>query len=156
MGWSYKRDESRQFSIIPEGEYRIRIAAVDKAVSKNGRDMLSLQFDVSGQAGKLFHYIVFLEDKPEITNRNLTQFFDSFKDIKEGDLDNLQSWVGKVGACKVKHEPYGDNVSAKIHYFIAADKQDGLAPWKEPERKSKDIPADDDGFVKVMEEDIPF
>ncbi len=134
MAWKYERQE-RQFAIIPEGEHRIRVRSAEKAVSKNGRDMISLQFDVSGRNEILYHYIVFLDDKPEITNRSLTQFFDSFKDIEEGDF-NLNHWIGKVGACKIKHEETdynGGSTQARIHYFIAANKQQGLAPWKEPE-----------------------
>lgn len=135
MAWSYKRQE-RQFSVIPEGEYRIRINEVEKKKSKSsGRDMLSFKFDVSGRNSMLFHNIVFMEDKPEMTNRLLTQFFDSFKDIPEGDF-NLSNWVGKVGACKVKHEESdynGGSVQARIHYFISADKAVNLPPWSEPE-----------------------
>ena len=158
MAWSYKRQE-RQFSVIPEGEYRIRIREAEKAVSKKGRDMLSLQFDVSGRNEILFHYIVFLEDKPEITNRMLTQFFDSFKDIPEGDF-NLANWVGKVGACKVRHEESdynGGSIQARIHYFISADKAANLPPWSEPagtkERKPDwtDNKAAADDFVPVPE-----
>lgn len=133
MAWSYKR-ENRQFPIIPEGEYRIRIREAEKTKSKNGRDMLSLQFDVSGRNEILFHYIVFLEDRPEITNRMLTQFFDSFKDIPEGDF-NVANWIGKVGACRVKHEESdynGGSTQARIHYFISADKAATLPPWSEP------------------------
>ena len=75
MAWKYERQE-RQFPIIPEGEYRIRVRSAEKAVSKKERDMISLQFDVSGRNEILYNYIVFLDDKPEITNRSLTQFFD--------------------------------------------------------------------------------
>lgn len=133
MAWSYKR-ENRQFPLIPEGEYRIRIREAEKTKSKKGRDMLSLQFDVSGRNEILFHYIVFLDDKPEITNRMLTQFFDSFKDIPEGDF-NVANWIGKVGACRVKHEESdynGGTTQARIHYFISADKAANLPPWSEP------------------------
>lgn len=163
MSWQYKRQE-RQFSVIPEGEYRIRIRSAEKAVSKSGRDMLSLQFDVSGRNEILYHYIVFLDDKPEITNRMLTQFFDSFKDIPEGDF-NIRNWIGKVGACKIRHEESdynGGSTQARIHYFIEAGKQGNLAPWKEPGGEKKkdwtDNPAAGDEFVPVPEDadDLPL
>lgn len=149
MDWNFERAE-RQFDVLPEGDYRIRVAAVDKAVSKNGNDMLAMQFDVSGRTQMLFHYIVFMKDRPEITNRMLTQFFDSFKDIPEGDF-NLQNWIGKVGACRVKHEEYQGNPSAKIRYFIKADKQGDLPPWQEPSSSG--------GFETIAEADegeLPF
>lgn len=132
MSWNYQRDESGSFAPLPVGRYRIRISEAEKVVSKTGKDMLRLVFEVSGKNSKLFHNIVFLPDKPEITNRNLTKFFDSFKDIPDGDF-NTANWIGKVGACEVKHEEYKGEMKAAVKYFIHKDKQESLAPWVEPE-----------------------
>ena len=166
MSWSYQRTES-EFAVLPEGDYRIRVKSAEKKVSKTGRDMLELQFAVSGWNTTLYHYIVFMEDHPEITNRNLTNFFDSFKAIQEGDF-NLSHWVGQVGACRVKHEEYKGNPTARLHYFIRADKQDKLPPWREPTGTSTSAaPAapvrheevDENGFIKIddnINEEIPF
>lgn len=151
MAWEFKREES-EFQVLPEGKYRIRIKSADKAVSKNGNDMLALQFEVSGSNTILYHYIVFMNDRPEITNRMLTQFFDSFKDIEDGDFD-MSHWIGKVGACRVKHDEYNGNTSAKVHYFIKADKQDDLPPWKEP---SNGAGGDAPEYVPVDDGDLPF
>ena len=129
MAWNYQREET-SFAPLPEGKYRIRVSGVEKAQSKNGNEMLVLKFDVSGSAKTLYYYIVFMPDKPEITNGKLTQFFDSFKDIKDGDFDIL-NWVGKVGACMIKHELYNGETRERISYFIKADKQDSLPPWQE-------------------------
>lgn len=145
MAWNFEREET-QFEVLPEGKYRIRVKDADKAVSRNGNDMLALQFEVSGHTQILYHYIVFLDDRPEITNRMLTQFFDSFKDIKEGDF-NMQNWIGKVGACAVKHQDYNGDPSAKISYFIKAEKQDDLPAWVEP---GSETPAG------IPELDLPF
>lgn len=143
MAWTFKREENTGFTTnIPEGRHRIRIKSAEKAVSKNGNDMLALQFDVSGYEATLYHYIVFMNDKPEITNRMLTAFFDSFKGIEEGDF-NTQNWIGQVGACTVKHEEYNGNVNAKVGYFIHKDKQDDLPNWKEPDGTEVDA----DGFM---------
>lgn len=144
MSWEYKREET-VFDIIPEGVHRVRIKDVDRAVSKNGNDMLVMQFDVSGYSGLLYYYITFMPDKPEITNRNLTQIFDSFADIKEGDTITSH-WIGKVGACKVVHEEYNGEKTAKIKRFIPANKQNDLPPWKEAAGSSAtqiDIPVQD-------------
>ena len=123
MAWNFKREETNSFTTkIPEGNHRIRIKSADKAVSKSGNDMLVLQFDVSGYTENIFHYITFMPDKPEITNRNLTQFFDAFKDIADGELDTAK-WIGKVGACYVKHSEYNGNVNAKVDRFIPTGKQ---------------------------------
>lgn len=159
MAWSYERTESeKSYTLIPEGKHRIRIASADKAVSKNGNDMLTLKFDVSGYSSYVFHHIVFLDDRPEITNRMLTQFFDSFKDIPEGDF-NMANWVGKVGAAKIKHEEYNGNTNAKIHWFVKADKQDELPPWQEPERESSTTDSGDgdtDFATATATDDVPF
>lgn len=155
MAWDFKREETNNFvTRIPEGKIRIRIKNAEKAVSKSGNDMLVLQFDVSGFEATIYHYITFMADKPEITNRMLTQFFDSFKDIPEGDF-NTQNWIGKVGAAVIKHEEYNGNVNAKISYFIHKDKQGDLPAWKEPDGREVDA----DGFSAIPDdfaEEIPF
>lgn len=152
MAWEYKREEQK-FDVIPEGQYRIRIKSAEKVQSKSGNDMLALQFEVSGQNSLLYHYIVFLPDRREITNRMLTQFYDAFKDIPEGD-SNLANWIGKVGACKVKHDEYNGNTSAKVSYFIKAEKQGDLPAWKEP---SANVERQTSGFADAVEDKrLPF
>lgn len=148
--WNYNRTEG-EFKQIPEGRYRVRVKSAEKAVSKSGNDMLVLQFEVSGYAQILYHYIVFLADRPEVTNRMLTQFFDSFKDIKEGDF-NMQNWIGKIGGAQVKHDDEG---RAKIHYFLREKQVEELPAWKEYGK----MPEAKDGFVEVPEgvgDELPF
>lgn len=155
MAWDYKREE-RKFAALPEGRYRVRIREADKAISKKGNDMLVLQLDVSGSTRILYHYIVFMDDRPDITNQRLTEFFDSFKDIPEGDF-NMKNWIGKVGACVIKHEEYNGEPRERISYFIRADRQGDLPPWKEVGTPTKPaIP--DDQFMPVPDVDlgVPF
>lgn len=151
MGWMYQREESQNnFEQVPEGKHRIRIKSVEVAKSKAGNDMLAIQFDVSGCSAKLYHYITFLSDRPEITNRMLTQFFDAFKDIPEGQF-KFDAWTGKVGACVVAKDKNNPD-RTKLSYFIHADKQAELPPWKEPAGGALD------GFeeVTVSDSDLPF
>lgn len=160
MAWSYTRDESTGFNTkVPEGDHRIRIKSAEKAVSKSGSDMLALQFEVSNYKDAIiYHYIVFLQDRPEITNRNLTQFFDAFPGIQDGDF-NLDHYVGKVGAAHVKHEEYNGSTNAKIQYFIKADKQQGLPAWVEPGNAAASIKSDANGFMDIpagTDEELPF
>lgn len=128
--WNFQREETANNQLIPEGTHRIRIKSAKKAVSKNGRDMLALQFEVNGYSTQLYHYIVFMPERPEITNKYLTQFFDSFADIPEGDF-NTANWTGKMGACMVKHEMYNGQQSPKIVWFVHRDKQFDLPKWVE-------------------------
>lgn len=157
MAWEYKREE-RKFEVLPEGKYRVRIREADKAISKKGNDMLVLQLNVSGSAKVLYHYIVFMDDRPEITNQRLTEFFDSFKDIPEGDF-NMTNWIGKVGAAVIKHDEYNGETRERISYFIRADKQGDLPPWKEVSGNAPklNIPKNDE-FIPVegMDLDVPF
>ena len=146
MAWDYQREE-QHFEPLPEGKYRIRVKSVEKAMSSKGNDMLVFQFDVSGSNKVIYYYLVFMADRPEITNGKLTQFFDSFKDIKDGDF-NTANWVGKVGACMIKHEDYQGEKRERISYFIKADKQGDLPSWKEGGTKGT-------GFAPAQY-DVPF
>ena len=152
MAWNYERQEQR-FEAVPVGKHRIRIKSAEKAISKSSsNDMLALQFEVSGSNQILYHYITFLDDRPEITNRMLTQFFDSFKDIEDGNF-NLNSWIGKVGACMVKHD---EEDIARISYFISADKQDSIPAWKEPSGTRTGTSTKSSSVPDIGSEDLPF
>lgn len=141
MSWDYKREETT-FDLIPVGKHRIRIKSAEKTTSSKGNDMLALQFEVSGYKSILYHYIV----NNEWANKNLTQFFDAFPGIKEGDME-CSHWIGQVGACMVKHEEYNDQVSAKVKYFISASQQDDLPAW---------VGTDQVTFTEVSDDDLPF
>ena len=152
--WNFQREE-QTFETLAAGDYRVRVRAADKAVSKNGNDMLVLQFDVSGSTLTLYHYIVFMPDRPEITNRNLTQFFDSFNGIKMGDT-NTANWIGKVGAVHVKLEEYNGEQRPRIQYFIRADKASGLPAWQEPGVQSASSSASVDTGSNFEDMNLPF
>lgn len=151
--WNYQREE-QTFEQVPVGKHRIRVLSAEKAVSSKGNDMLALQFEVSGMNNILYHYIVFMPDNPKMTNRMLTAFYDSFKDIPEGST-NLLEWVGKVGACMVKVDN-NDPDRTRLSYFIKADKQDDLPPWKEPEASRESAASSNAGFTAMQTNDIPF
>ena len=138
--WKFERVEQK-FDDIPVGQYRLRIKEVEKQVSQAGRDMLKLTFDVSGQARKLYHYIVFLDDRPEITNRNLTQLFDSFG-IEDSNF-NLNSWVGK-------------EERAKVQYFLNKKQQEKLPPWQDVASDANQAPKREMAEVEVDDDDLPF
>ena len=104
MAWNFQRTE-QTFQQIPAGDHRVVIDSAEQAVSKSGNDMLVIKLRVSGYSSMLWHYIVFMDDRPEITNQKLTQFFDSF-----GIAD--------------------DQGYSKVAWFIHKNKQDNLPPWK--------------------------
>ena len=123
--WQYQREE-RQFDSIPVGDHRVRIASVEMTTSKSGNEMLKITLDVSGYSAKLFHYIVFLPDNPQMTNRKLTELFDSCG-ISEAEAGNYTAWVGRAGAVHTKEDEYG----AKVAYFISGRKAEALPAWKD-------------------------
>lgn len=146
MEWKFERVEQK-FEALPVGKYRLRIKDAEKAISNNsGNDMLIINFEVSGSNQTLRHYIPFLADKPEVTNRMLTQFFDSFG--IDGDF-NLAKWKGLCGGCQTKMEEYQGEDRAKIAYFLNKKQQEGLPAWQDGAQKQPKL-------TPVADEDLPF
>ena len=147
MEWKFERVEQK-FEVLPVGKYRLRIKEAEKAISKNsGNDMLIVTFEVSSSNQTLIHYIPFLADKPEVTNKMLTAFFDSFG--IDGDF-NLANWKGKCGGCQTKMEEYNGEERAKISYFLSKKQQESLPAWQDGEKKKPVLtPVEDD-------ESLPF
>ena len=147
--WNYeetKNDfESEQ---IPNGDYRMIIRGAEKAMSKdtvNPKKMIKLKLGVSGYAKNIYHYIVFLPNNREITNRNLTNFFRSFG-IQGGNF-NLDSYLGKEGAGRIEIDSNGYE---KVKYFLEGTMKDRLPAFAPPAKKAKvEKP-------KQEEDDIPF
>lgn len=148
--WNYeetKRDfEPEQ---IPNGDYRMIIRGAEKAMSKDiikPKKMIKLKLGVSGYAKSIFHYIVFLPDNREVTNRNLTNFFRSFG-IQGGNF-NLDSYIGKEGAGRVEIDSNGYE---KVKYFLEGTMKDRLPAFAPPAKKAKvEKPKQE------LEDDIPF
>ena len=152
VNWNFNASdyEEQSFKPIPVGDHRVRIASAEEQTSNSGRQMIKLVLDVSGYNSTIWHFIVFMPENQKLTNQKLGEIFKSFG-IPQGNF-NLQQWVGKVGAAKVKHEEYNDNTNPKIAYFINKDRQDKLPAWKEPSSTSTTsdfTPVDDPG-------DLPF
>ena len=151
INWNYNMAdyEETSFKPIPVGEHRMRIAAAEEQTSGNGRQMIKLVLEVSGYNSTIWHYIVFMPENQKLTNQKLGEFWNSFG-IAQGNF-NLQSWIGKVGAGKVKHEEYNGESNAKVAYFISKSKQDKLPAWQEPNNAS--VISD---FIPVDNGDLPF
>ena len=142
--WNYKREEAPK---LESGDYRVAIANVEESTSRAGNPMLIITVQPNGSNIKIKHYIV----KNEYFNRNMTDFFDAFPEIDEGDF-NFLGWIGCVGAARLKED---DNGYLKVAYFLKPDKAANLPEWqgKRPERQTVtdiNIKADD------PEDDLPF
>ena len=130
INWNFDSNDytEQSFKPIPVGDHRVRIASAEEKTSQAGNPMIKLVLDVSGYNSTIWHFIVLNPEKKEITNQKLGELWNSFG-IQQGNF-NLQSWVGKVGAAKVKHEDYKGDPSAKIAYFLNKDRQDKLPAWQ--------------------------
>ena len=159
VDWNFDANDVQEgFPLIPAGDHRVRISSATEKKSKGGNDMIELVLDVSGHPGSLFYYLVFLPNNKTMTNTNLKRLWDSFG-IQTGNL-NSSSWVGKVGAARVKHEEYNGDPQARVSYFIDKSKQDKLPPWVEKTIKASgsglpDWAADADAAPFTME-DLDF
>ncbi len=147
--WNYEETKSDfESETIPNGDYRMIIRGAEKAMSKdtvNPKKMIKLKLGVSGYAKNIFHYIVFLPNNREITNRNLTNFFRSFG--IEGGNFNLDSYLGKEGAGRIEIDSNGYE---KVKYFLEGTMKDRLPAFAPPAKKAKvEKP-------KQEEDDIPF
>jgi hypothetical protein len=136
ISWNFNSAdyEENNFSIIPAGDHRVRIASVEPKTSSKGNDMLEIKLDVSGHSSSIWYYLVFFTDNPKMTNQKLGQIFDSFG-IPMGNM-NFASWVGKVGGARVKHEKYNGEDSAKVSYFLSRSKVDKLPAWQDSAGKA--------------------
>jgi hypothetical protein len=150
IDWNFNSNdyEEQSFKPIPVGDHRVRIASAEEQTSNNGRQMIKLVLEVSGYNSTIWHYIVFMPDNQKLTNQKLGELWNSFG-IQAGNF-NLNSWAGKVGAAKVKHEDYNGEPTAKIAYFINKDRQDKLPAWKEPNNASVN------NMTELEEVELPF
>ena len=152
VNWNFNASdyEEQSFKPIPIGDHRVRIASAEEQTSNSGRQMIKLVLDVSGYNATIWHYIVFMPENQKLTNQKLGELWNSFG-IPQGNF-NLQQWVGKVGAAKVKHEDYNGELSAKIAYFINKSKQDKLPAWRDANNTG--VPSD---YIPVGDPgDLPF
>ena len=148
--WNYEETKSDfESEQIPNGDYRMIIRGAEKAMSKdtvNPKKMIKLKLGVSGYTKNIYHYIVFLPNNREITNRNLTNFFRSFG--IEGGNFNLDSYLGKEGAGRIEIDSNGYE---KVKYFLEGNMKDRLPAFAPPAKKAKvEKPKQE------LEDDIPF
>ena len=123
--------EEKSFQLIPEGDHRIRIAEVVEQTSSSGKQMLKFTFDVSGYSSKLFYYLVFDPSNSKMTNQKIGDLYKCF-DITNPNINMYPQYVGRVGACRVKHEDYNGEKTARVWYLLNKQAQAKLPAWKEP------------------------
>jgi hypothetical protein len=153
INWNFNANdyEEQTFKPVPAGDHRVRIASAEEQISNTGNQMIKLVLEVSGYNSTIWHFIVFMQDNQKMTNQKLGELWNSFG-MQQGNL-NLQTWIGKVGAAKVKHEDYKGESKAKIAFFLNKEKQNKMAPWVEPGNKATIAKAPE--FTEVTS-DVPW
>ncbi len=131
MAWIFNANEyeEKSFSIIPEGDHRVRISDVEEKTFRSGNDGYEMTLEVSGHSSKLWFYLVLDSNDTKKTNQRIGDFFNSFG-ITDPDMSHYRSWVGKVGAVKVYHEDYNGNQNAKVRFCISKKNQEKLPEAK--------------------------
>jgi hypothetical protein len=123
-------------TLIPEADHRVVVNKVTLKTYRSGNDGFEIMLDVSGYPNKLWHRIILDPTDPEKTNHHLGKFFESFG-ITDYDLNHFESWVGKDGAVRVKHDTYDGSTSAKVLFCITRAYQGKLPPWGQPSGSPK-------------------
>ena len=140
--WNYQREENERGVA---GKYRCVITAAEDTVSKtSGKPMIVVTVRPSGYRITVKHYIV----QNENFNKNMTQFFDAFPEIEEGNFEFL-TWVGAEGAAAFKEDEKG---YLKVGYWLSPERAANLPAFEgdKPERQEITSFTDDDG------DDLPF
>ena len=129
--WTFDPSQYKEknFEIIPQGDYRARVADVVEKTFNSGNSGYEITLDINGYNSKMWFYLVLDASNPAQTNQRIGEFFDSFA-IKGNNMGTGKQWVGSVGAVRIKHEAYKGENRAKVAYVIARNRQENLPPWK--------------------------
>lgn len=143
--WGYHREEREGTSAVT-GKLRCVIVSVEEGVSKtSGNPMIIVSVRPSGCRFTVKQYIV----KNEYFNRNMTQFFDCFPEIGDGNFDFL-TWVGAEGAAMFDTD---ENGFLKIKKWVYPRQAESLPPFEgeKPEKQEvtslDELEDDDDGSL---------
>lgn len=139
--WEYQREERKR---LEPGDYRVEIVQVEETTSKAGNPMIVVTVRPNGFETEINHYIV----KNQYFNRNMTDFFDSFN-VEEGDF-NFLTWVGAVGAARLKED---ENGFMRVAWFLSKKRAEKLPPWAGgiPERQTVQ-----EAFEEADDDEMPF
>ena len=129
--WDDYQREEREESAKVTGRLRCVIVDVEETESKtSGLPMIIVSVRPSGTVFKVKSYIV----KNEHFNRNMTQFFDAFPEIPDGNF-NFIEWIGCEGAAMFDLDDRG---YMKVKYWIDAVRAEILPPYEgeKPEKQT--------------------
>lgn len=137
----YQRDESTY--LAKPGANRCVITDAREATSKtSGKPMIVVTVTPSSSTAKVKCFFV----EGEYFNKKMTQFFDAFPEIEEGNFD-FDSWVGSVGAAFFGVDDRG---YLTVKYFLKPDKAKDLPPFVGEIPPKGPITFGGDAYIKVV------
>ena len=138
--------ERPAFKLAPEGEYNVQIIKGEEKISKNGKNMIVLTAQILHPEYKnqLFDYIV----DNEYAQQRIFDIMTSCGIVpSRGMAVTPQTFVGRIGKVKVKHEEYNGEKTLRISF------------WKKTENTAAPAaaaPATAASGSTVNPDDIPF
>jgi hypothetical protein len=131
-GREYTKDD---FTLVPEGEYEVRIKEAKEKVSKTGKNMIVMTLNLVElpQYGSLFYNLVFDPAYPGMTNQRLGRVYDSFG-ITQGNLDPY-TWAGYRGVARVKHREFEGKTRAEVESFAPREDEGDVRPYPVPAKE---------------------
>lgn len=142
---------AREFALIPEGDYRVKITKVVEKVFNSGNEGFEITLDVNGQNSKVWYCLVLDPSDRAKTNQRIGMFFDSFG-ISDYNLANYDCWVGKKGAVRIRHGAYKGAITAQVAFCLGRNQQYRLAEWVE---KTSEFPITTNMFDTTPKEVPP-
>lgn len=115
---------------LAEGNYRVRINHAGLSEDEDGNTRLEIVLDLNGKIRKLWYGIIINLDDGEVVSNKLNNFFHSFG-ISSGEEENFDSWVGKMGAVRVKPANYCGKPVDRVVFCLSKEYQKRLPAWKE-------------------------
>lgn len=151
--WNFDPSQysEKNFEIIPQGDYRARIADVVEKKFRSGNEGYEITLEINGYNSKMWFYLVLDPSNVAATNQRIGDFFNSFG-ITNTAMGTGKQWIGSVGAVRIKHEQYEGKNTAKVAYCINRARQDKLPAWKNPTTATQAAPAN---TVEIPDE-LPF
>ena len=147
--WDDYQREEREESAKVTGRLRCVIVDVEETESKtSGLPMIIVSVRPSGTVFKVKSYIV----KNEHFNRNMTQFFDAFPEIVDGNF-NFIEWIGCEGAAMFDLDDRG---YMKVKYWIDAVRAEILPPFEGEKPEKQTVTKLEDAEDDELPGEFPF
>ena len=123
---TYRREENERASAIT-GKRRVVITEATEGVTGAGSKVPGTpQIIIKLRPSGCRFNVTYRIQKNDYFNRKMTEFFDSFPEITDGDF-NFLAWTGCEGAAMLKE---GNNGYTEVAYFIDPVRAVDLPPFE--------------------------